>query len=232
VHEGQDHAGDDEERERDPDPAVQGQDGLLYPPQHGGAPLVPVDAGLEPLEDRRAHLDAQDHQVEGDAHAHFEQDRITLPVEDGPPDVPVAPEVEAQGDGHPEVAQERGQDGRPEQRQVFLPAEDVHQGGGGEAAGGQRHAASDVEGDPDAPGVVVVQVGHGAEPEDQAGDAEGVADPHDDQQGDGTEREERLGDPMGMVVERHRSPPSAPGAEPSGGCSLRWLNHMMPESRP
>ncbi len=122
----------------------------------------------------------------------------------------------------------------------FFAAENVHQRGGGEPARGQGHTARYIERDPDAPGVVVVQVGHGSQPQEQAGDPEGEPDAHEEEKSQRAKGEERLGYAMRGVVAAHR-PPSfftdsgAGGGGPSARpafVSRRRLNHMIPANVP
>src|SRR3989304_612647 len=72
------------------------------------------------------------------------------------------------------VPQEAGQDRRPEDGPELFQVQDVDDGRHGECAGAERHAAEQIEADPDAPGIRVVQIADGT-------DAEGVADQGDDE---------------------------------------------------
>ena len=66
------------------------------------------------------------------------------------------------------VAQHGGQKGRARDGLVIVPAEDVRQKGGGEAAGGQRDTRGDVDTDPDPPRPGGAEVGHVADAADEA----------------------------------------------------------------
>ncbi len=130
---------------------------------------------LKPSHSRAAGspLDEEGDQIEQDAQAHFEEHRGGAGLhEDGIGQPPGPAHVVMQGEDHQGVAQEGGEDRRPHRGVITLQAEDVAGRRGGVAAGRQGHAAQQVEGDPDAPGVVVRQVGDRAEPlgEAQEGD--------------------------------------------------------------
>jgi len=71
-----------------------------------------------------------------------------------------------------------------------MAAEDLDQGGRGEPSRGERDAAGDVDGDPDAPRIEVVEVRHGPDAVQEAGQPEGEADRGDDDEDHGPGREE------------------------------------------
>ena len=92
-------------------------------------------------------------------------------------------QVVEQGHDDEGIAEEGGQHGRTGRGVVLLHAHDVAGDGGEVAAGGQAHAAEQVEADPHAPGLVVVEVGNSAyalreaDPgNDQADGQQGVVD--------------------------------------------------------
>ncbi len=99
-------------------------------------------------------------------------------------------QVDHEGDGHEQIAQEAGEDGRAGECLVLRAAEDEDQGGDGEAAGGQRHTGVDVHGDPQAPGVLIAEVGGRAQTHDVAVDGRGNARGHEHQKRPGPRRDD------------------------------------------
>ncbi len=118
----------------------------------------------EPFQSGRRPLDEKGDQIEEDAQAHFEEHRGGAGLhEDGIGQPPGPAHIVIQSEDHQGVAQEGGEDRRPDRGMITLQAEDVAGRRSGIAAGRQGHPAQQVEGDPDAPGVIVRQVGDGAE---------------------------------------------------------------------
>jgi hypothetical protein len=122
----------------------------------------------QPLEDHRGELDRQHGGVKHDAPGDLEHDRPRVPEDQGVPDAPRLSEVEHQPDDHQDVAEEAGQDRRPDDRLEALEVEDVHRGGQREGAGRQPDPAQHVEADPQPPGELVAEVGGGPEPAGEA----------------------------------------------------------------
>jgi hypothetical protein len=124
-----------------------------------------VDPSLETLHHDGDELDVEDMQIDHHAHGHFKKHRVAVVVEYGAGDVPVAADIHQQAQHHKGVPQHGGQQGRPDDRMVLVPVEDIGDGTGGESAGGQGNAGSDIDADPDAPGVLVAEIGHLADAE-------------------------------------------------------------------
>ena len=141
VHGGQDHAEDG-----------QGQGHF-----HNEVPGFPES---EPFKGGRHPFDKQGDEIEEDAQAHFEEHRGGAGLDkDGVREPPGPADVVVQGKDDQGIAQEGGEDGGPDRGMIAFEAEDIAGGGGGVAAGGQSDAAEQIEADPDAPGVVIRQVG-------------------------------------------------------------------------
>jgi len=173
VHRGQQHAQRDEEEQH----LVQLLPDVLH------APL---------LEEGRRELDPHHDDVGRDADRHLEHHRVHLGVA-GPEDVPEVPpaaEVEDHRGAGQGVAEQAGQQRRPHQRVVLPLVEDVDQQRHGVAAAGEGRADHHVVGDPDAPGIAVVEVGHRAEAVEQAVEQDDAGDPgqHAEQQREGREQ--------------------------------------------
>src|SRR5664280_2469099 len=113
--------------------------------------------------------------------ADFEHHGVGVPHDDRMPDVPGLPEVEHQPADDEDIAEERGEHRRPQDRFELLQVQDVDGRGDREAAGRKAHAAEDVEADPQPPRERVGQVGHGAESfgEAKKGDGADDANHHD-----------------------------------------------------
>ena len=149
--------------------------------QHLGQFLLDV-VQAEFLQEDRRELDPHHHDVGRDAGCDFKHDRIGVHVA-GPenvPEVPPSTEVEKDAATGQCVAEQAGQQGRPDQRVVIALVEDVDQQGDRKATAGQRRADHDVDHDPDAPGVAVVDVGDGADAEDEADQQDGREDGDED----------------------------------------------------
>jgi len=117
---------------------------------------------------RVEELQSQDRGVGHDAHGDLEHGGVDVPVAHDV-DAPLGlPQVEEQADADQGVAEEAGDDGRPHQRLQLLDMEDVGDDAYGEGAGRQRHGGDHVEGDPQSPGVGVVEVGGHPQAEDEA----------------------------------------------------------------
>jgi hypothetical protein len=141
-------------------------------------------AGLrpaQPLEHRREEFQEEDGEIENHAPGDFEHHgRPAERVDDGHRQVPGAAEVRRQAQHGEEVAEEAGQQGRPDDRVVLFQAEDVDGRRQRVAAGRKRHAAEQIEADPDPPGVGLREVGGGAQAEDEAIGEQRDPDGHDE----------------------------------------------------
>jgi hypothetical protein len=122
------------------------------------------------LEEDRRELDPHHDDVERDADRHLEHHRVGIdrPGPEHVPDVPPAAEVEDDPGGGQRVAEQAGQQRRAHQRVVFALVEDVDQHRHREAAAGEGRADHHIDHHPDAPGIAVVETGHGAEAEQEA----------------------------------------------------------------
>ena len=148
------HRGDDRQ------PALQAPAGL-----HGfGVAGVALQNGGQ-------EFDPQDHDVSGDAEGHFHQDgaEVDLPGQEELIAVPIAPDVEEDGQARQTVTEDAGEHGGAHHGVVLPAVEDIDQDGHGIAAATQGGAHQDIVGDPEAPGVAVAQVGDRAQAGQRSG---------------------------------------------------------------
>ena len=137
--------------------------------QHFGQFFLGI-AKAELFQEDRRELDPHDHDVRRDADRYFEHDGVRIGIT-GPEDVPEVPpatEVKKDAAAGQRVAKQAGQQGRADQWVVLALVEDVDQQRDREAAAGQSRADHDIDHDPDAPGVAVVDVGDGSQTKDKA----------------------------------------------------------------
>jgi hypothetical protein len=102
----------------------------------------------------------EDWQVKGHAGGHLKEQGGGAALHDERVgQAPGTAHIVVQGQNDQGVAQKPGQDGRPDRGMVAFHPEDINGGRGDESTGGQGDADQQVETDPDAPGIVVGQVG-------------------------------------------------------------------------
>ena len=91
-----------------------------------------------------------------------EEDRVEAEVvaDDGVDDVPGPAEIEGKRAGVEDVGEEAVEHRRPHDRVVLLHAHDVDGEGDHVGATGEGYAGDDVEADPEAPGILLRQVGY------------------------------------------------------------------------
>ena len=145
----------------------------------------------ESLGQNRDEFDPQHRHVDHDAHGHFKEGRVVVLEDKHLPDGPGASDVDKHGNGHESVAQRSREQGGPGNGFVVVSAQYVGEEGGGETACSQGNAGSNVQADPDAPGVMVVKVGYGAQPvgvAEQQGDCRPEHEGEHDQGSGGPER--------------------------------------------
>jgi hypothetical protein len=121
------------------------------------------------FEKDRRELDPHDNDIQGDAGCDLEHDRVHVEVAwpEDMPEVPPAPQVESDRGTGQGIAEEAAEQGRTHQRMILALVEDVDQQRHAEAAAGQGRADEDVDHDPDAPGVAIVDVGRRTRPKNR-----------------------------------------------------------------
>jgi hypothetical protein len=126
----------------------------------GEGPQARVGAPPPLLEEGRRQLDEEDEDVGGDAERHLELGGVAPPPEEDRhlPELPEPAEVDGHGQDGETVAEEAGEDGRPDERVVLALVEDVDEEGDRVAAAAEGRPGDHVERDPDAPGIAVVEV--------------------------------------------------------------------------
>ncbi len=235
MHAGEHHPSQDEKGQRGPD---QPGGNIEEAGKRSQQPVAPVAAGQplgEPFQKSGGQLHAQHQDVGDDADAHFEENRIPLPVDDRLPDVPVAAQVNHQNNGLHQIAQPGGQQCRAQQRAIALTAGNIHEKGAGETAGGQGDTAGNIDGHPDAPGVLVVQVGGGGQTEEQPGQRQAEPEGQHSQQGTGAAAEKGGLDALVTGFAVHRFYPDDSASPPFPGSSVdrrRRLSHIQPPRKP
>ena len=158
----------------------------------------------EPLEHRRRELDEQHQRVREDAERRLQQDRVHVeqPRQHDVVALPVASEIDEHRQPAETVTEKRGHQAGARHGVVFAPVENVDDERHGEAAAPERGADNQVDGDPDSPGVAVIEVGGGAEAEDKALGENDGGDENDDQQNDEGRGDDPAADP-GMFMCAH-----------------------------
>jgi len=145
------------------------------------------------FQDGRRQFDPQYHDVGRDTQGHFHQDGVEIdpPGQKQVVAIPVAADVDENGQPGQTVAEDAGQH-RGTHQGVVLPAvEHINQQGHGIAAAAQRGAHQHVIGDPEPPGVAVTQIGNRAQAKEIAVDDEDAT-----HQGQGGQDQKGLGDDL------------------------------------
>ena len=135
-------------------------------------------------------FDVLHREIDHHAQADLEQHRVALPHvrHHGVPDVVPAADIGQEPRDIEGVPKQRRQQGGTCDGVVMLAMEYVHKRRGDEAAAREGDAAADVHGDPQAPGMLLVQVCRGSEAEDEPVQHEAGADQHRRQQQEDTRR--------------------------------------------
>ena len=115
--------------------------------------------------ENRRKFDPEHQNVGSDAEGDFHQNRveIDIPGKEQMPAVPVAADIQENGNRRQGIAEGTGQHGGADQRMVFPPVKKVHQDGHGIPAASEGRAHQDIVGNPKAPGVAVTEIGDGSE---------------------------------------------------------------------
>ena len=164
----------------------------------------------QPLTDNRRQLAILHVQIDHHAQPHLEQHRVALPHRGDRrmPQVVPAAQVRQQTRHIKRVAQERGEQRRPRQCVVPLAMEDVDHGRADEPAAGQGDAAAHIHGDPQAPGMLLIQIRRGRQACEEPVEQKRSAGQHHRQQEPHTRRQQfprhRCSMPVGVFLVRGR----------------------------
>ena len=115
-------------------------------------------------------------------------------------------------DGDKRVAQHGGEQCRPEDDVVLFAVHHVSERGGGESAGGECDAGGHVDGDPEAPRVLIVQVRHRADAEKESPGEEDESVEREQDEDDDARREELGLDRCRCLVRGHDNAPLRPSS--------------------